>query len=121
MAAREGWIDTPERCGTCSHDGWMHRAEKLRYAWSACVAGDCRCEAFVPSGVYACEDRIKGDLRSPRGTNQNAECAHAAVLVVTIPDVGPFHVCGVHARRWKNTGWEKKTLEKPSGKAKAGR
>jgi hypothetical protein len=87
-----------ERCKGCGHEyRWHHYVGKD--APVPCFENNlCSCRAFVASGVFNCEGVIKGDLRSPRGTNQRAACYHVAKFSVEVPGHGPFLLCGVHVR-----------------------
>lgn len=100
----KSWINgiSNERCGACGHEAGMH-PEPAPYR-TCYASNDCRCMAFVSSGVFDCEAVIMGDYRSPNGANQNKPCTAPARIRLTWEDQNgrhTFDVCGRHDRTFR--------------------
>ncbi len=89
-----------EICAHCGDLDWYHAAI------DKCLGGErmtdtCRvnCVEFRRSGRFQCQDVVKGDIRSPRGTNRYTPCGREAKWLVTYGGGSPlFRVCGLHGK-----------------------
>ncbi len=95
---------TSERCNNCHHEKRYHvsHMNRNRGEMVPCCetnhGGPCRCETFVASGVFNCDDYIRGDYRTPNGANQNRPCYGTATFVADY-EGREWHVCGRHVKR----------------------